>query len=261
MNKFSLDFNDLNTRLDKQKNKVFKLNEVKDRIRKVAFDVVRFVDGNDEFKGLWQIRKDDSGEYIIAMYEDEQGVTKSSSNWSVIPDSGNKNITFFYKNRPILKKATASLGVPATEYSEVISSLPERLENNKKLAAALLLEMPFSERMSLLNDNYELKSLSSYLNSGLMKNAVGFDLPAIIKRINEIVSKINENSSYERRSSPYQEYSDEAKEKIMNLSAAIVELYDFMKGHKMTVELLRGPSGKRVKPKFKEEEESWGDSD
>lgn len=158
MSKFSVDFDHLESALAPKK--TYKLSEVKSRLRKVAFDVVRFVDGNDEFKGLWQVRKDDSGEYIVAMYEEEGAApVKTSSDWSVVADQDQKNVTFFYKNKPLLKKATASFGVASEDVSEVISSLPERLQQNKKLASALISELDSEERKDLLNNFQELQDL------------------------------------------------------------------------------------------------------
>lgn len=159
MSKFSVDFDHLESALAQNK-KTFKLSDVKDKLRKVAFDVVRFTDGNDEFKGLWQIRKDETGEYIVAMYEDENSSNvKTSSNWSVIADSNNENVTFFYKNKPLLKKATATFGVAPEEISNVVANLPERLQENKKLASALLSELNTDEKKELLNTFQELQDL------------------------------------------------------------------------------------------------------
>lgn len=159
MSKFSVNFDHLESALSQNK-KTFKLSDVKDKLRKVAFDVVRFTDGNDEFKGLWQIRKDETGEYIVAMYEDENSpAIKTSSNWSVIADSNNENVTFFYKNKPLLKKATATFGVSSEDIQGIVANLPERLQENKKLASALISELSADERKDLLNNFQELQDL------------------------------------------------------------------------------------------------------
>ena len=63
MNKFAVDYNSLESELTPRP-QYFRYDDVKDRLRKVAFDVVRFKDG-DDISGLWQIQQTDEGEVIL----------------------------------------------------------------------------------------------------------------------------------------------------------------------------------------------------
>ena len=74
MNKFSVDYMDLQSKLSQKR--AFRLSDVKEKIRKVAFDVVRFVD-SDKLDDLWQIHRDGEDEYIVAMYDEEKTEKKA----------------------------------------------------------------------------------------------------------------------------------------------------------------------------------------
>lgn len=158
MNKFAVDYASLQGKLETKK--VYKLEDVKDKIKKVAFDVVKFMD-SDNIDGLWQIQHTSDGDYIVAMYGEEgaeASVTKSSSavDWNVITDKSGKNLNFFYKGTPITRLATASLGLPPGEVSFVTSYLPEKLASNPKLVTGLLQEVSPEERKELLTKYPEL---------------------------------------------------------------------------------------------------------
>jgi len=157
MNKFSVDYQSLQGKLDQKK--AYRLSEVKDRIKKVAFDVVRFVD-SDNIDGLWQIQHANDGDYIVAMYDDATGpespVTKSSNDWSVVTDKTGSHINFFYKGTPITRLSLASLGIPESDSNLVANYLPIRLASNPKLVSGLLLEVPLENRKELLTKYPEL---------------------------------------------------------------------------------------------------------
>jgi hypothetical protein len=149
MNKFAIDYQSLQGQLEHKK--IYRLADVKDRIRKVAFDVVRFVD-NDNIEGLWQIQHGSDGDYIVAMYDEagpEAAVTKSS-NWSVITDKSGANVNFFYKGTPIARLALATLGISQSDSNMVANYLPDRLASNPKLVSGLLRELSDEDRQELL---------------------------------------------------------------------------------------------------------------
>lgn len=161
MKKFAVDYSSLQSSLEKPK--VYKLADVKDKIKKVAFDVVRFLD-SDNIDGLWQIQHTSDGDYIVAMYGGEETgpeapVTKSSSvktDWSVITDKSGSNLNFFYKGTPVTRLSTAALGLPSTEANFATSYLPVKLANNSKLVTGLLQELSPEERKELLTKHPEL---------------------------------------------------------------------------------------------------------
>jgi hypothetical protein len=150
MQKFAVDYNQLENNLYK---KSYKLSEVKDRIVKVAFDIVKFKDG-DEHANLWQIQNADDGDYIVSMYEESEEVKKTAWDVSLNKLAGSINIS--YKNDPIITVASRSLGIPANELSMVKEYLPVKLAENKKLVRALLNELPETTKNEVLNKYPEL---------------------------------------------------------------------------------------------------------
>lgn len=155
MNRFSVDYEGLQGNLYQEK--YFRLKDVEDRIEKVAFDVVRFID-NDNIDGLWQIRQSNEGEYIVAMYDETQPskVTKSSSNWSTIRDKSGNNVHIFYKGTPVSRIVLADLGLSSEESISMCRYLPAKLAENKNLAVGLLKELPENERQELFTKYPEL---------------------------------------------------------------------------------------------------------
>src|SRR5277367_4480978 len=93
MSKFSLDYSGLANQITK---KAYRLADVKGQLETVAFDVVRFKDG-DKGADLWQIQSADDGDYIVALYDDEEVEKAASSNpWSVLV-AGGTNLQISYK--------------------------------------------------------------------------------------------------------------------------------------------------------------------
>ena len=86
MSKYSIDYSGL-AKLTK---KAYRLSDVKDQLETIAFDVVRFKDG-DHGAELWQVQSSDDGDYIVALYDEEEAapVEKTASKappsaWSVL---------------------------------------------------------------------------------------------------------------------------------------------------------------------------------
>ena len=65
MSKFAINYSSLENTIYK---KAYRLEDVKDRIERVAFDVVRFKD-DDNGANLWQVQSSDDGDYIVSIYE------------------------------------------------------------------------------------------------------------------------------------------------------------------------------------------------
>lgn len=155
MDNFSVDFETLQNNIDKKK--IYKLSDVQHRLEKVAFDVVRFNDSNDNIDGLWKIEHSDDGDYIVAMYDNMENNEKTSS-WDTILDK-HANINIFYKNTPITKIATDKLNILSSDVEFMCKYLPASLNSNEKLASALLKDLPLKKRMELVEKHQELKSL------------------------------------------------------------------------------------------------------
>jgi len=148
MRKFSVDYTKLETKLSK---KAYRLSDVKHRLETVAFDIVRFKDG-DEGAALWQIQSADDGDYIVTLYDqkEEETVKAASLPWEVILSKTAKVLNIFYKGDPITKVATSKLGLPDTELDTVEKYLPRKLAENKKLVKALLADLDEPTKNSVL---------------------------------------------------------------------------------------------------------------
>lgn len=154
MSNHKIDYNKLSANIYK---KAYKLSDVKDRVEKVAFDVVRFKDG-DTSANLWQIQSSDDGDYIVSIYnEDESAIEKKSSDWTVSLQKIAGCVSFHYKGEPIVKIATNRLGLNEDELYNVESFLPEKLATNKKLVSALLSELNGQVKEEVLRKYPELR--------------------------------------------------------------------------------------------------------
>ncbi len=129
---YRVDLNAVASVLDKR---VYKVSDVKDRLVKVAFDVCRFVD--QEPDKLWQIHNGSDGDYIVAMYEDDEKIaTASTSPWEVSSQGDGLNI--FYKKEHLGKISAASVGFEQKDMDMARSYLPKALASNKELVRGFL---------------------------------------------------------------------------------------------------------------------------
>jgi hypothetical protein len=154
MRKFSIDYQGLDNKLTKR---AYRLTDVKDRLETVAFDIVRFKDG-DEGASLWQIQSADDGDYIVTLYEtnEEETVKAASVPWEVVLSKTAKVLNVYYKGDPIVKVAASRLGLPEAEVANVEKYLPAKLAGNKKLVKALLSELDEPTKQAVLNKYPEL---------------------------------------------------------------------------------------------------------
>jgi len=151
MQKFAIDYSQLETKLLK---KAYRLADVKDQLETIAFDIVRFKDG-DKGAALWQVQSAEDGDYIVTLYEDVPD--KKEAGWEVVLSKTAKALNFFYKGDPIAKVATRTLGIPDSEIDSVEKYLPGKLATNKKLVAALLNQLEESTKFAVLNKYPELE--------------------------------------------------------------------------------------------------------
>lgn len=152
MSKFAIDYTGLGNKILR---KAYRLEDVQGKIERVAFDVVRFKDG-DNGADLWQIQNAEDGDYIVAMYNEEESAEKTASNWQVSISKTAGDLQIHYKGDPLVKIASSKLGIPRAELSQVEQYLPAKLAENKKLVQALLKELPESAKKEVLNKYPEL---------------------------------------------------------------------------------------------------------
>lgn len=169
MRKFAVNYNDLEVSLS-PKPQVFRYDDVKDRLRKIAFDVVRFVDG-DDISGLWTVQKTDDGDVIVAKYDDLSGYTqveKTASvktDWKALADQEKENIHVFYKDSPVTKISMAVVGIPSSDIDIVCRFLPEKLATNESLVSNMFAEMPLENYKELVSAHPELGSFAATLGT------------------------------------------------------------------------------------------------
>lgn len=144
MSKISLDYSSLANQITK---KAYRLSDVKDQLETVAFDIVRFRDG-DKSADLWQVQSADDGDYIVALYEDETE-KEASSNWSVLVTKTGSDLQISYKGDPLVRLSSKKLGIPNNELHQAEKYLPEKLASNKKLVKALLSELNDAARLAV----------------------------------------------------------------------------------------------------------------
>jgi len=152
MRKFEVDYSSLDNIIYK---KSYRLDQVKDRIEKVGFDVVKFND-SDSRTNLWKVESSEDGDYIVALYEEDIIKTASHSNWEVVYSKFANALQFYYKGDAIVKIASSKLQIPVDELSKVSSYLPKKLDDNKKLVHSLLNELNLSAKKEILNRYPEL---------------------------------------------------------------------------------------------------------
>lgn len=150
MSKDAIDYSKLEEVIYKR---AYKLSDVKDKIQVVAFDIVKFKD-NDKASQLWQIQSADDGDYIVALYNEDEQVKEG--NWQVSLNKVASDIQISYKGDPIVKVAANKLGIPKDELHKVEGYLPQKLAENKKLVKALLNELSEETKKQVLNRYPEL---------------------------------------------------------------------------------------------------------
>ena len=156
MDKYAIDYKTLENGMSKPKS--FKYSEVKDRLVKVAYDIVRFMDaGSDDLDGLWQVQTRDDGEVIVAMYEsDDEDTLITNSSWDVIPDNHKESMSIFYKGHPVKRVIASEVGVPTEEIPSFCNDVANKLHNNKDFRNLLLDDVSESDKADIFNKYPEL---------------------------------------------------------------------------------------------------------
>lgn len=145
MPRFSIDYSSL----AKITKKAYRLADVKDQLETVAFDIVRFKDG-DKGAELWQVQSAEDGDYIVSLYDEEETEKTASANpWGVIVTKSGSDLQISYKGDPLVRLASSKLGIPSSELHKAEQYLPEKLATNKKLVKALLSELSDAARQEV----------------------------------------------------------------------------------------------------------------
>jgi hypothetical protein len=148
-NQFNVDFDHLSNKISRR---AYRLDDVKDQIEKVGFDVVRFKDA-DKGAELWQVQSADDGDYIVAMYDEEP--EEKIASWQVCLTK-NASLQISYKGDPMIKLSAQQLGIPADQLHQAEHYLPSKLASNPKLVKSLLKELPYSAKQEVIKRYPEL---------------------------------------------------------------------------------------------------------
>lgn len=158
--KFKLDLTKVNNMFDTNRIPVAG-NE--DRIKRFAFDLFQ-VDG-EGVEDLWQIQADDDGkEYLVRTYslpEEEKVITSS---WSVSSDKKCANLTIYYKDIPLKKMASESLGIQSSEIDNVKTALIKKLSNNSDFIIKFIATLP-ADKIEELQKTDLFEKLEKFLKS------------------------------------------------------------------------------------------------
>lgn len=152
MDKHSINYENMNQKLSMRK--AYRFSDVKDRLIKVAFDVVKFKD-SDNIDGLWQVQSSDDGEVIVALYE-ETPLLEAKSSWSAVADKTASYIHVFYNNEPVIKLASATLGITKDDSDSFVENLPKVLAEDATIRASLLKQLSDKDRVSFTTKYPEL---------------------------------------------------------------------------------------------------------
>jgi hypothetical protein len=163
MSKFSINYDSLKNSINKQK--VYKYSEVKDKLVKVAWDVVKFNCDSEDIDGLWKVQTTPEGEVIVAMYDSEglsaesqseKVLTAVASSWEVVPSRDKESINIFYKDEAVKKIASSDMGIKREDVPSFCRDIAAKLDNDDKLRKSLINELSEGIKAALLTKYPEL---------------------------------------------------------------------------------------------------------
>jgi len=141
-NKFDVDYASIANTITK---KAYRLADVKDQLESVGFGVVKFKT-NDKGAELWEVQNAADGDYIVALYDEEELEKTAAIPWSALVSLGGNYLQVSYKGDPLVKMSASKLGIPPAELHQAEEYLPAKLASNKKLVKALLSELSDTAR-------------------------------------------------------------------------------------------------------------------
>jgi hypothetical protein len=122
--------------------RAYKVSEVEDKIEKIAADIVKFKDDDNEAH-LWEIQSSDDGDYIVALYDTQEIEKKADYNpWKVVVDEKSKIIDVYYENDFVKRFASNELPIPESEFGFAKKYFAKSLATNKTLSSALIKSLP-----------------------------------------------------------------------------------------------------------------------
>lgn len=185
MDKFAIDYNQLENSLEISEQRVMRYDDVKHRLEKVAYNIVRFRD-NSDLEELWQVKETPDGPVIVALYNTNEENTKDGD-WSAVPDIKTASVHVYYKGDPIVRIAARDLNIPDSEVALVARWLPSKLASDHQTRSFVLSYIGPQGIEEIKNSYPELRK------SAFASRKVPIDIFKA-KKIENIASKIVSNA-------------------------------------------------------------------
>jgi hypothetical protein len=157
MDKFAFDYSTLEKDLEKPKS--YRYEDVKDKIIRVAYDIVRFQGPEEDIDSLWQIQATDDGDVIVAMYDEGESkvaeASVKSGAWNVVADANN-TLHIFYKEHQIKRIASREVGLSSDDIPMFCQDIGQKLNSDQEFRQNLIAELSATQRTELFSQYPEL---------------------------------------------------------------------------------------------------------
>lgn len=131
--------------------KIYKLSDVKHKLEKVCFDIVKFKDEDQD--DLWQVMNAEDGSYIVARYSssDDDAVKEAKASttekWDVLVSQAGY-LHFYYNGQPMGTLSADKLGIPAADLPAIKRFLPAKLASDQSFVKTLRDELDKSNEIA-----------------------------------------------------------------------------------------------------------------
>jgi hypothetical protein len=146
---YELDWRALGESLAPRTDKL-KFEQVKHLFKKVAWDAYKPLSGSET---LWELREEDDGQYLYAVYGDEETLISKASvdgtnDWSATSDREGKNVTLSFKHIPIKRFAASEYGFTPSEAGEFAAFLTSKA-SDQEFIAGLVSTLPEAKKIAV----------------------------------------------------------------------------------------------------------------
>ncbi len=143
----TIDFSSVSeTICSNQKKVLYETN--KHNFTKIAFDVFQL--NTSPIESYWILEKGEDGkEYLFAQYEENEPTLNVISEWEVLSDKKNANITLNYQGIPIARFAAKDYGFEESNIGLFKKALVEKLSTDQTFVKKLLESLPEVKQSAL----------------------------------------------------------------------------------------------------------------
>lgn len=143
MKKYEIDLTEIHNMFHEDPNRIPVIGN-EQRLVRVAFDLFRLK--GDVKEDLWQVQADDDGkEYLVRMYSipEEEEV---KSNWNILEDSKQANLTVAYNKTPIYRISCSEYGIEPSDISIFSRAILKKLATDKNFEIVFFNKLPASKQ-------------------------------------------------------------------------------------------------------------------